>query len=88
MSEALAQIRIAHVHRTRIPVQSLMAAEFTDDVFFSTIAELNTRLKAKEFTAVELVRAFAQRLEQLGPRYNALALAAHRGRHPQRKGGG
>lgn len=51
-----------------------MAAEFSDDVFFSTIGELNTRLKAKEFTAVELVRAFAQRLEQLGPRYNALAL--------------
>ena len=51
-----------------------MAAEFNDDVFFGTISELNTRLKAKEFTAVELVRAFAQRLEQLGPRYNALAL--------------
>ena len=51
-----------------------MAAEFTDDIFFATVSELSTRLKAKEFSAVELVRAFAQRLEQLGPRYNALAL--------------
>ena len=48
--------------------------EISNDVFFATIPELNTRLKAKEFTAEELVRAFAQRLEQLGPRYNALAL--------------
>lgn len=51
-----------------------MAAEFNDDVFFATISELNARLKAKEFSAVDLVRAFARRLEQLGPRYNALAL--------------
>ncbi len=51
-----------------------MAAEFTDDIFFATIGELNARLKSKEFSAVELVRAFARRLEQLGPRYNALAL--------------
>src|SRR3989442_76973 len=49
-------------------------ADFTDDIFFSTITELNTRLKAREFSVVELVRAFARRLEQLGPRYNALAL--------------
>ncbi|HUI53718.1 MAG TPA: amidase [Bryobacteraceae bacterium] len=44
------------------------------DVFFATIPELNERLKAKEFTAEELARAFAERLAQLGPRYNALAL--------------
>ena len=49
-------------------------ADFTDDIFFGTIIELNTGLKSKQFSAVELVRAFAQRLEQLGPRYNALAL--------------
>ena len=48
--------------------------DIPNDVFFATIPELNTRLKAKEFSAEELVRAFAQRLEQLGPRYNALAL--------------
>jgi aspartyl-tRNA(Asn)/glutamyl-tRNA(Gln) amidotransferase subunit A len=49
-------------------------AEFTDDIFFATISELNAKLKAREFSAYELVRAFAQRLEHLGPRYNALAL--------------
>ena len=46
----------------------------TDDVFFAPVSELNTRLRKKEFSTVELVRAFAQRLETLGPRYNALAL--------------
>jgi aspartyl-tRNA(Asn)/glutamyl-tRNA(Gln) amidotransferase subunit A len=46
----------------------------TDDVFFATIPELNARLKSKEFTAEDLARAFSDRLQQLGPRYNALAL--------------
>jgi aspartyl-tRNA(Asn)/glutamyl-tRNA(Gln) amidotransferase subunit A len=45
-----------------------------NDVFFATITELNARLKAKEFKAADLARAFAERLVQLGPRYNALAL--------------
>lgn len=44
------------------------------DVFFAAILELNARLTAKEFSAEDLARAFAVRLEQLGPRYNALAL--------------
>jgi aspartyl-tRNA(Asn)/glutamyl-tRNA(Gln) amidotransferase subunit A len=48
--------------------------EITADIFFAPIAELSARLKKREFSAVELVRAFAQRLEMLGPRYNALAL--------------
>jgi aspartyl-tRNA(Asn)/glutamyl-tRNA(Gln) amidotransferase subunit A len=51
-----------------------MAAAFTDDIFFATIGELNARLKSRDFSTIELVRAFAERLEQLGPRYNALAL--------------
>ena len=46
----------------------------TDDVFFAPITELNARLKKREFSAVELVKAFGARLEKLGPRYNALAL--------------
>jgi len=46
----------------------------TDDVFFAGISELNAQLKKREFSAVELVRAFAERLEKTGPRYNALAL--------------
>ena len=49
--------------------------DFHDDVFFAGIAELNRRLKAKEFSAVELTRAFLDRLEKLGPRLNALALS-------------
>ena len=50
-------------------------AEFTDDIFFATIAELNARLKKREFSTRELTRAFCDRLEKLGPRYNALALS-------------
>lgn len=50
-------------------------ANFNEDVFFSTAVELNRRLIAKEFTAVELARAFAERLETAGPRLNALALS-------------
>ena len=46
-----------------------------NDVFFASIPELNARLVKKEFSAEELARAFAERLEQLGPRYNALALS-------------
>lgn len=49
-------------------------ADFTDDIFFATTSELAAKLRAREFSAVELTRAFAQRLEKLGPRYNALAL--------------
>lgn len=46
----------------------------TDDVFFAGIPDLNARLRKREFSVVELVKAFTERLEQLGPRYNALAL--------------
>ena len=46
----------------------------TDDVFFASISDLNARLKKREFSTVELVKAFGERLEKLGPRYNALAL--------------
>src|SRR5579862_7332285 len=49
-------------------------AAIGDDVFFATLPELRERLNSKEFTAVELARAFSDRLQRLGPRYNALAL--------------
>src|SRR5438105_14059932 len=49
-------------------------ADFTEELYFSTIAEWNAKLKSKETTAQELARAFSSRLEKLGPRYNALAL--------------
>ena len=45
-----------------------------DDIFFAGITELNARLQKREFSVVELVKAFAERLTKLGPRYNALAL--------------
>ena len=38
-------------------------------------ASSSARLRAKEFSCVELTRAFCDRLERLGPRYNALALS-------------
>ena len=47
---------------------------FTDDIFFSSISELATALRTKKFSTVELTHAFCDRLEKIGPRYNALAL--------------
>src|SRR5579864_8952067 len=48
-------------------------ADLSADIFFGTISELNAKLRAKEFSAVELTRAFSDRLERFGPRYNAVA---------------
>src|SRR5262245_13336579 len=45
-----------------------------NNVFFATIPELNAGLARKEFSAEELTRAFLERMEQLGPRHNAVAL--------------
>ena len=50
-------------------------AAIPEDIFFATTSEINVRLKARDFKAVELARAFCDRLERLGPRYNALALS-------------
>jgi aspartyl-tRNA(Asn)/glutamyl-tRNA(Gln) amidotransferase subunit A len=52
-------------------------AAVPEDVFFAPIPELNRRLKAKEFSAEDLARAFSERLQRFGPRYNALALSLH-----------
>lgn len=49
-------------------------AAFPPDLFFATIPELNAKLVSREISAEELAKAFSARLEQLGPRYNALAL--------------
>src|SRR5579872_2690578 len=46
-----------------------------DEIFFAGIREINQRLQKKEFSAVELTRAFCDRLESIGPRYNALSLS-------------
>jgi aspartyl-tRNA(Asn)/glutamyl-tRNA(Gln) amidotransferase subunit A len=45
-----------------------------DDLFFSSLTELNAMLTSRKISAVELTKEFAARLEILGPRYNALAL--------------
>ena len=50
-------------------------ASISDDIFFAGITEINQKLTKKEFSAVELARAFCDRLEAIGPRYNALALS-------------
>src|SRR5215475_11120398 len=56
-------------------------ATISDDIFFATISELLAKLRAKEFSAVELARAFSDRLERLGPRYNALSLSLREHAH-------
>lgn len=43
------------------------------DIFFATIGELSKGLRAKEFSAVELTKAFCDRLEKIGAAHNALA---------------
>src|SRR5260370_4461401 len=50
-------------------------AEFSEELFFSTLTEWNAKIKAKQISALELTGAFEARLETRGPRYNALALA-------------
>lgn len=52
-----------------------MASTIPDDIFFASITEINEKLKAKEFSVVELAKAFCDRLEKYGPGYNALALS-------------
>ncbi len=46
----------------------------TDDIFFAPITDLNARLRKREFSCQELTRGYLERLERLGPRYNAVAL--------------
>ncbi len=50
-------------------------AEIPNDIFFASIAEIGAKLRAREFSCVELTRAYCDRFERLAPRYNALALS-------------
>src|SRR3981081_303018 len=52
-----------------------MKTELSDDIFFASIPELGAKLKAREVSALDLTNGFCDRLERLGPRYNALALS-------------
>jgi aspartyl-tRNA(Asn)/glutamyl-tRNA(Gln) amidotransferase subunit A len=45
-----------------------------DDILYSSISELGRLLRAREISSVELTKACLERLETLGPKYNALAL--------------
>ncbi len=49
-------------------------ASIPDNVFFAGIGEINSALREKRFSDAELTRAFLRRMEELGPRYHALAL--------------
>ncbi len=44
------------------------------DFYGDTLAELAKRLRAREVSSVELTKAYCDRLEKLGPTYNALSL--------------
>lgn len=50
-----------------------MAVPSSGDVFYATIGELSKRLRAREFSCVELTRAFCDRLETIGADHHALA---------------
>src|SRR4051812_31511004 len=42
---------------------------------FATIGELNAALRNRRISCVELTKFFSERLDTLGPQYNALALS-------------
>ncbi|MEP7353718.1 MAG: amidase [Acidobacteriota bacterium] len=50
-------------------------ADLSTDVYYASITELGAKLRAKQFSCVELTRAFCDRFERLGARYNAVALS-------------
>jgi aspartyl-tRNA(Asn)/glutamyl-tRNA(Gln) amidotransferase subunit A len=50
-------------------------ANFSHDIFFATLTELNARLRAREFSCAELTQAFCDRLEKPGPHKDALRRA-------------
>jgi aspartyl-tRNA(Asn)/glutamyl-tRNA(Gln) amidotransferase subunit A len=49
-------------------------AAITPDLFFASIPELHDLLVNRDISAEDLARAFSDRLQRLGPRYNALSL--------------
>lgn len=47
-------------------------AKLDDEVFFLPVRELGARLRKREFSSVELVEGHLERLDRLGPRFNAV----------------
>jgi len=60
-------------------------ADVPSDIYFASIPELNARVRTREISVEDLVRAFSARLETLGPRYNALALPLSESAHRRAK---
>src|SRR6185437_264558 len=54
-------------------------------VAFATITELNTALRNREISSVELTRLLSKRLEKIGPKYNALACSLAKEGHKAAK---
>ncbi|HZU24910.1 MAG TPA: amidase [Bryobacteraceae bacterium] len=46
-----------------------------EELYYATIPELSQKLQSRDVSARDLVKLFGERLEQIGPRYNALALS-------------
>src|SRR3989442_1447244 len=44
----------------------------SEDILYSTVAELGRGLRSKKFTAVDLAEAYLDRLSRLGPKLNAV----------------
>jgi len=51
----------------------LSSKPISPDTFWLSVREINAKLIAKEFDCEALTKAAAERLEKLGPKYNALA---------------
>ncbi len=49
-------------------------ANVPQDVFYSSIREINALLRSRAFSCVELTRAYCDRIERLAPKYNAITL--------------
>ncbi len=52
---------------------------------FATITELNTALRTRQVSCVELTKIFGRRLDTIGPQYNALALSLTKQAHSAAK---
>src|SRR5690242_10164962 len=50
----------------------------TEDILYSTISELSALLKNRKISSVELTKGYLERLEKLGPKYNALAASTRK----------
>jgi Asp-tRNA(Asn)/Glu-tRNA(Gln) amidotransferase A subunit family amidase len=51
----------------------MIATQIGRDVLYGTVADLGRGLREGTFTSAELTEAYLERLEDLGPRLNAVA---------------